>query len=258
MKSEVFIDGPGGYRIPCLTTMKRDLKKLVIIVHGFGSSMRSAIAEKLSFALPILGMGTVSFDFPAHGIHDRDGDFLRVDSCLDDLAAVEKVFNEMYPNSEIYYFASSFGAYITLLYLSKRRFLGKKAFLRCAAVDMKSIFDDMTPPEYMDMMNRDGYIINGLYDRPVKVTRDFYGDLCDNNLFECFDRGGLDNILMVHGTDDETALFKDAEAFASKYGIRFIAKEGADHRFTSEENERFLLAEALSFFSFDSEASVVS
>ena len=247
MRKCLFIDGPNGYRIPCLSTMKRGVKKCVLIVHGFGSSMESRISTVLSGLLPEVGVGTIALNLPGHGNHEREGDMLTVENCLSDIGAVERYVRDDYHDAEICYFGSSFGAYLTLLYISRGGFSGSSACLRCSAVRMADIFESMTPEGMMERLESEGSIVNASYRRPIKVTREFYHELRENDLFEKFSKNGMERILMIHGTADEVAPFKDAKEFSEKFGVALSPCEGGDHRFTTQDSELFVVSETADF-----------
>lgn len=88
MKKET-ISGLNGYDIPCLNNLSGGNRMIVIISHGLGSSKESPTAQSIAAALPEHGIGTYSFDFPAHGDSLVDGEMLRISTCLNDLVAVE-------------------------------------------------------------------------------------------------------------------------------------------------------------------------
>lgn len=77
------------------------------------------MVQALHRALPERGIGVWSFDFPAHGDSPMGQEGLRVPFCMDDLETVEAWIRAKSPQVEVCYFASSFGAYITLLSLSR-------------------------------------------------------------------------------------------------------------------------------------------
>ncbi len=77
------------------------------------------MVQALHRALPERGIGVWSFDFPAHGDSPMGQEGLRVPFCMDDLETVEAWIRAKSPQVEVGYFASSFGAYITLLSLSR-------------------------------------------------------------------------------------------------------------------------------------------
>jgi len=247
MKKE-FIHGGNGYDIPCVNNLIGSENRIVIISHGFGSSKESPTAQAVSAALSERGIGTVSFDFPAHGDSPVDGGMLRIASCLDDLAAVEAHVRELNPEAEIAYFSSSFGAYINLIYLAIRGHAGRKSFLRCAAVDMPGIVRRGMTQEHRAALDAQGFVIlDEGYVRPLKLTREFLADLNAHDVFKrC--RPGMAELAMVHGAADETAPVGDARRFAKLSGAVLTEIEGADHRFLIPGGMERVLNAAVGFF----------
>lgn len=237
-----------GYEIPYVYEGNGDEKQIVIICHGFGSSKESPTAVSMAEKLNEAGIGAVRFDFPAHGESPAEGEFFRVENCINDLASVEEMVSERYPSAEISYFSSSFGAFINLLYISGRPHRGRKSFLRCAAVDMPGIVKGWLTDEDMRKLTEDGYLIlDEDYERPLKVVKEFADDLEKTDLFGNFKADNC-RLLMIHGTEDETAPYADASRFARMYGIELISVEGSDHRFTPEGAMDRVRACAVDFF----------
>ena len=52
-------------------------KKIIIISHGFGSSINSPTAQMALQVFPSAGMGAVAFDFPGHGDSEAYNDHRR-------------------------------------------------------------------------------------------------------------------------------------------------------------------------------------
>lgn len=73
----------------------------------------------------------------------------------------------------------SFGAYIALIYLATRDYAGRKAFLRCAAVDMPGLFRRAILPEQYAQFKAQGFFMLDMegYVRPLKITQGFLDDL---------------------------------------------------------------------------------
>ena len=236
-----------GYEIPYVFEGKGDEKKIVIISHGFGSSKESPTAVSAAAKFNEAGIGAVRYDHPAHGDSPVDGEYFRIENCLKDLETVENMVAERFPDAEISYFSSSFGAFINLLYISTRAHKGVRSFLRCAAVDMPGIIRGWMSEEDIKEMDEKGYlIIDEDYVRPLKIVKGFCEDLEMINLFEGFKAEGTE-LLMIHGTADETAPYEDARRFADTYGIKMIDVEGSDHRFTPEGAMDIVRNEALKF-----------
>lgn len=242
------IPGRNGYDIPCINHITGCEKLAVIISHGFGSSKESPSAQAILKALPEHGVGTLSFDFPAHGDSPVNGEMLRIGNCLNDLAAVEAYVHALAPDSEIAYFSSSFGAYINLIYLSTRKHAGHRSFLRCAAVDMPGIFRRNTTPEDSALMETQGYVVlDDGYVRPLKITRGFLADLETHDVFRLYHPGAAE-FAMIHGTADETAPIEDARRFAKLSGAALTEVEGADHRFLIPGGMDRVVRAAVRFF----------
>ncbi|MFZ3131268.1 MAG: alpha/beta hydrolase [Desulfosporosinus sp.] len=242
------ISGLNGYDIPCMNNLSGGERMAVIISHGFGSSKESPTAQTIASALPEHGIGTYSFDFPAHGDSPVDGEQFRIPNCLNDLAAVEVHVRELLPEAEIAYFSSSFGAYINLIYLAKCPHAGRKSFLRCAAADMPRLFRNRTTIEQYAQLDAQGYIILDFdYIRPLKIMREFYDDLEAHDVFKLC-RLDMAELAMIHGDADETAPVADARRFAKQFGARLTEVKGADHRMRIPGGMEQVIDAALRFF----------
>ncbi len=246
MKKET-IPGRNGYDIPCISQLGGHEKLAVINIHGFGSSKESPATQAVAKALPEYGIGSFRFDFPAHGDSPADGEMLRIENCLNDLASAEAHVRSLAPGAEIAYFSSSFGAYINLLYLSAGEHAGCRSFLRCPAVDMLGIMRRETTPEHKAALDRQGFVILDGYVRPLKITRGFLDDLETHNVFELY-RPGDAQLAMIHGTADETAPIEDARRFAKLAGAALTEVEGADHRFLIPGGTERVVSTAIRFF----------
>ena len=239
-----------GYEIPYVYTGSGQEEMIVIISHGFGSSKESTTATTVADKLISGGIASVRYDFPAHGESPAEGEDFRIENCLNDLQSVEEMVREQFPKKTIGYFSSSFGAFIQLLYLTRRKPSGKKSFLRCSAVDMPGIVETWMQDEaLLKEMNEKGYVVaDEGYVKPLHVYKAFWEDLKAIDLMKEFRKPGGIELRMIHGTVDETAPYKDALAFAKEYDIELISVEGADHSFTVNNAMDIVRAEALRFY----------
>lgn len=247
------IQGKNGYDIPCAHFLAGGEERVVIFCHGLGSSKESPTVKTVSAALRDRGIGTVAFDFPGHGESPADGEMFRVSNCTEDLASVEAHVKKRCPGARIGYFASSFGAYINLVFLSTCRHIGTRSFLRCAAVDMAGILRRNTTPEHRTQLEEYGFVmVDEDYTRPLRITRGFLADLEAQDLFRLY-RPGTALLGMIHGTKDEAAPIEDARRFARLAGAELTEVEGADHRFSIPGGMRQVTEAALRFFTPDTE-----
>lgn len=220
--------------------------KVVIVAHGFASSKESPTVEMLAKELPKKGIGVAALDFPAHGESPVDGEFLTVKNCVRDLGDVEAFIREECPGAEICCFGSSFGAYITLIYLMESGKEGTRAFLRSAAVNMSDYFSELTKDERRAIDEMGHFLLEDEV-RPIKITRGLVESLKANDIREDFRPDGL-RLMMIHGSADEDIDYSEARAFAEKYDVPLITVEGGDHRLSIPGASEKVLEEALRFF----------
>lgn len=225
-----------SHKVSCVEQIPDNPKGIAIIVHGFTSSKESPTVQMLLKKFPEAGIGAVGIDLPSHGVEDSYEEELRVDAGIDSIAAAEQYVRERYPDQEIYYFASSFGAYLTALYISTRPHKGRKAFFRSAAVNMPSLFISDNPTKEEAYLRREldekGFFEYGFgLGQPVRVTKGFVDDMGHNDLFEKFDpeRFGHHSVAMAHGAEDTVIDPAAAAAFASKYHLTETVFEGEGH-----------------------------
>lgn len=246
-QKRTWISGKKGYEIPCIRSLSGVEKKAVIVSHGFGSSKESPTASMLLEHLPEAGIGVFAFDFPAHGESPVDGEHLTVSDCLQSLFAAETELQAAVPEAEICYFGSSFGAYITLLYLSSGKGKGRKAFLRSAAVEMPLLLRQMTVSKH-DILEKQGWFTFDCdYVRPLKLTQTFFDELERCDVFETYQKN-MAELMMVHGSRDETASPQAARRFAEKAGAELVMLSGGDHRLSLEGMPETVLELARTFF----------
>lgn len=245
------IKSRAGYEIPCLHTITGTEKKAVLIMHGFGSSKESFTAQMLAEHFPKAGIGTFAFDFPAHGESPAAGEQLTLTNCLADMERAESELRRLAPEAEIGYFGSSFGAYMTLLYLASAadegRAFGKKAFLRSAAVEMPLLLANKTP-EGAKLLAEQGYLMaDEDYLRPLKLTQEFFDELDANDVFQRY-RAGTAELAMVHGTGDDTASPEAARRFAAQAEAQITMIRGGDHQLSLPGMPQQVVELAASFF----------
>ena len=243
------IKSPGGYDIPCAHTLTGGEKDVVIVSHGFGSSKQSSTALMLAEGMGAHGAAVFAYDFPAHGDSPVDGEMLTVDRCLEDLGAVERHVRAAAPGARIGYFGSSFGAYISLLYVSEYPHAERRVFTRSAAVEMPKLIRDSRTPEQERELREKGFVLFGAqygYTRDLKLTRAFGDSLEAHDLFARWQPGAAE-VCMIHGDDDRVAPYEAAQRFAALSGAKLITVPGGDHRLSIPGAPERVLEEAVGF-----------
>jgi len=242
-----YIKSTNNYLIPYVSEITGNENLVVVISHGFGSSKASPTAQMMLHRLSAIGIGAVAYDFPAHGDSTAAGDFLRIRNCIDDLDAVRSFAAESAPDADISYFSSSFGAYISLQYLSESEFRNARVFCRSAAVNMPALFAHPTPQEVKNFDEFGFNIVDHGYSRPLKITTDFISDLEERDLFHIY-RPGCADIKMIHGEKDEVINIKYAEQFAELSGAELTIVPEGDHQLSGPGMPEQAASEALDFF----------
>lgn len=226
------LEDAADHSIPCELIYPDEQKAFVIITHGFGSSKESQTAQMMLHDLSAKGFGAIAYDLPAHGTNAALDTPLTLENCMASLMTVESYIAERFLFPRIYYFSSSFGAYITLLSLAKNRHLGDKAFLRSAAVNMPELFTKDPDPEIIRELETSGsYMLDQAGPAPVRITRQFFEDLKANDLFAAADQIPFDDveIMMAHGEKDMVIDPGAARRFSQENNVPLTMLEGEDH-----------------------------
>ena len=213
---KIILKKKNGHEIPCIAVLPEDFGKLVIIIHGYDSSKESQNAANLMRILPGKGFGVIAYDQPHHGSEQAAEEKLTVENCLDSLACVEDYLADRFPDKEICYFGSSFGAYIVGIYLATRPHRGNKAFMRCAAVN----FPELALEENTEHV-----------------------ELPD--LFALYDQAKPEGVQMAfaHGASDSTVKVEAAIEFTERFSYPLTIFSGEEHTISDDPESPKKVAE---------------
>ena len=151
---------------------------------------------------------------------------------------------------KLYCYATSFGGYLVLKYISEHDDPFEKIALRCPAVNMFDVLTGtiMNQDEY-DRIRKGKDIMVG-FDRKIVVTRALLDDLQANDIRQRDYLDHAEDILILHGTRDEVVPFEESRSFAENNLIEFIPVEGADHRFQDPVRMSLAHKYIMEFFGF--------
>lgn len=225
-----------GNIVSCIREIPDNPKGIVVAVHGFTSSKECPTYQGLLGRLPAAGFGMIGIDLPGHGVEESAQELLRIPGALDSIKAAEEYAASHFPDLPICYFASSFGAYLTGIYISTIEHKGRRAFFRSAAVNMPTLFIKENPSEeekrQLADLEEKGYFDTSMdLHRPVRITKEMYRDLMETDLFECFapDHFGPHKIAMAHGAQDNVIDPEAAKEFARRFQIPLTLFDGEGH-----------------------------
>ena len=225
----------GSTVIPCLMQVPENAGEIIIMVHGFGSEKNCATAQMLFRRMPPAGFGVITYDQPGHGPDEAREEPLLIENCLSSLRTVDRFAAEQFPDARICYFSSSFGAYITTLFLCGYPHQGHKAFLRSAAVNMPLLMlgppGSEIDPVYQKEFEEKGYVVSDVGPDAVRIPFGFLQGLKANDLAEKFRGRVYDDAVfeMVHGEKDSTIELPYARAFAEQFGIPLTVIPDEEH-----------------------------
>ena len=234
MKSFTLMKKSGAV-IPCLMEVPESARDIIIMVHGFGSQKDCATAQMLFRRMPPAGFGVVTYDQPAHGPDEAGEELLLVENCISSLQTVDQFVADEFPDARVCYFSSSFGAYITTLYLCQFPHHGHRAFLRSAAVNMPLLMlgppGTEMDPAYRKEFDEKGYIVSDIGPSAIRIPLEFLHGLARNDLAERFRRRIFQDteFEMVHGEKDSTIEVSFAKTFAEQFGIPITVIPDEEH-----------------------------
>lgn len=230
----------GGYMIPISAQIEGGDAMVCIICHGFASSKASSTAQMMAAHCRSMGIGAAAFDFPCHGQSSAPFESLTVDRCLEDLQAVEHWVKTKSEHAEIVYFGSSFGAYVVLCHLCSGQSLGKRAFLRCAAVDMDRSFGVKTPEVLNQTSEKGHFLYDPGFGPGLKLSEAFFDSLGCRDLFAMdLPQGAV--LSMIHGMCDDVVSPDEARRYAALKGVPITMIPDTGHSIDSKEGIEALL-----------------
>lgn len=207
------------------------VNEVVIGVHGFAGDKESSVLVTLAEKLNKQGKALLTFDLPSHGENDKSK-VLNLTECVESVGKILEYVKQEYPNIQISFFSTSFGAFLTLSYLSENKEKLHKVILRAPAIYMGEVLENVILPEHNVAVNELKNIVNLGYEAPLLVDDRFLIDLKNNSLDEKTEIS--DKLYILQGKLDTTVNpvknqnFYDKH-YSNKHKIFYF--ENADHRF---------------------------
>ena len=233
MISRYFDINENGHSIRCklYEPGSKEIRRLILFGPGFGGHKDNRAAQ--TFAERMISkyknVALVTFNWPCHGDDARKK--LLLSECLDYLGTVLSYLRETYSPEFIDGYATSFGAYLFLLYSARFGFPFRRLALRCPALPMHEVITrSIMTDDDIRALEKGKEVLVG-FDRKVKISPQFLQDLKDNDVTTMDFMDVADNIFICHGTKDEIVPIDRARQFAEDNVIEFAEIDGADHRF---------------------------
>ncbi len=222
-----------GYSIKCklYCDAPREIDNCVIFLHGFGGHKDNKAAMRFAENVhsKMKRSAVLTFDWPCHGKDVRKK--LTLSDCDTYLSMVlDHVTNEIKAKN-IFAYATSFGGYLTLKYISEHGNPFKKIALRAPAVTMYySMQERVMTPENQAALAKGKEALVG-FDRLIKIDNDFISELKSFDVTEKEFIDFADDIIIIQGVQDEIIPEEKVRDFCEDNVLEYIPVEGADHRF---------------------------
>jgi len=221
-----------------------EIKKVIVFYHGFAGHKDNKLAQR--FAERVLtkykGIAVITFNWPCHG--DDVKKKMLLEDCNTYIEMVNDYITSQLKATEIYAYATSFGAYNILKYIKEKGNPFEKIALRCPAVNMYDVLMNAVMREgERDLIEKGKNAIVG-FDRKIEINPQFIADIKAYDVQSLDYTDYMDEIIVIHGTKDEIVAINTVEKFADDNLIEFVPIEGADHRF-SDLNQLELATKAI-------------
>ena len=250
MQQHYFNINDAGLNIRCklYSEGKDEVRTLVICGHGFGGHKDNRAAERFSKHVLDKNHGAIvlTFNWPCHGDDVRKT--LRLFDCDAYLSAVLSWIRSRYPDAALFGYATSFGGYLFLKYVSEHGNPFRKLALRCPAVTMYDVMTSGIMTESDLERIKKGKPVSVGFDRKVEIDKVFLDSIRDADITQRDFLPYADELCILQGTKDEIVPFDAVKAFAEENVIDFEPVENADHRFQSPEKMDFVIAKICAFF----------
>lgn len=221
-----------------------------LVIYGTGFAGHKDNTATARFAEKLLSKhkdaAVLVFNWPAHGDDVRKK--LVLSDCNTYLDLVVREARDTFGAESLYAYATSFGGYLFLKYVSEVGNPFEKIALRCPALDMHDVLIRaiIRGDDYEKIMKGKDTQVG--FDRKVTVNRALLEDLKENDIRRREYLDYAEDILIMHGTKDEIVPLADSRQFADDQLIEFISVEGADHRFQNPTHMSLANKYAMEFF----------
>ena len=222
---------------------RQPVTQLIVYGHGFGGHKDNRAAARFAeyYIARHPDAALLCFDWPCHGEDVRRK--LLLDDCDRYLGAVIDYARAQFPEAVLSAYATSFGGYLFLKYMSEHGNPFARAAFRCPAVPMYEVLtNSIVQPDQIRDLEKGKDVMVG-FDRKIRISPAFLESLQQADLEARDFTFCSDEVIILHGTKDEIVPPDRVEAFAARNHIPFFPIEKADHRFL--DPERMLTATKL-------------
>lgn len=225
----------------------RNIRQMVLFGHGLGGHKDNKAAQR--FAEIMLskhkGAALLVFNWPCHG--DDVKKVLTLSDCNAYITIVTRYVREHYGITAPFVYATSFGGYLFLNYITQFGCPFQRLALRCPAIPLYQAVSGMVPPQQREKLQKGKEVPVG-FDRKVNINRSFLEEIQAADIRQRDFLDYAEQILIVQGTKDEIIPFGEVRDFADDQLMEFAPIENADHRFQDPALMGVAIKKILEFF----------
>ncbi len=243
MERVEYDNGNGGKLVGVLD-MPSNHSPIVILCHGLGSSKDSATYRGIQHGLELHGIGTIRFDFYAHGESDGHFDHLTLTEGIRNIKATYDYLKSRYPHSHIGIQGSSYGGAAAFFAAPDLKLEG--VALCCPALYYQKGKKKRMGPAKMKEWEKKGFVYyTNFAGRKLKLGYGFYEDLADYDPEKVtFDAP----FMIVHGDKDQNWPVTDSKKIAKLRKAKMHVIKGADHNYTGKGQKDKMIDHVVHFF----------
>ena len=131
--------GKNGYNIAYDESIPENANTIIVAMHGFCGDTESSCISALEKRALELNIGLITFDWAGHGESEATGEQLTINNCMADIDSIIEHVKESHPEAKLVAFSTSFGGYLTLLYLRNHETVFDQVILRSPAIHMYDV-----------------------------------------------------------------------------------------------------------------------
>ena len=189
--------GKNGYNIAYDESIPENANTIIVAMHGFCGDKESSCISALEKRALELNIGLIKFDWAGHGESEATGEQLTINNCMADIDSIIEHVKESHPEAKLVAFSTSFGGYLTLLYLRNHETVFDQVILRSPAIHMYDVLKaNILTKEEQAQIEEYGSTEFG-FERKLKITNDFVADLKNHNvdkMYEAFKAANFDEM----------------------------------------------------------------
>ena len=222
-------------------------RRIVIYGHGFAGHKENSAAHRFAekFISKHADGAVIVFDWPCHGEDALKN--LTLSDCDLYLNTVIEYARSHY-DCVLFGYATSFGGFLFLKYISDHGSPFVRMALRCPAVDLYAVQPQrIMTPEELERVEKGKEGAAG-FDRKVAIDKTYLDEIRAVDLMSRDFTPWMDDVLILHGTRDEIVPMDTVRRFADDQLMEFVPIENADHRFQDPRTMDEAIKAILEFF----------